>query len=449
MKAYYVSLGCAKNTVDMEAALSLLKINGHEITNDSRSADIYIVNACSFLKSAWEETVQEVDRLARLKSSDLRKKIIVMGCLPPSADKILLESLTAVDHFLHPGRHGELPTLLHGWEKGANPSEPELSSPNGVGLFAGFERRELLTPGHTAYLKISDGCSHLCEFCSIPRIRGAMISRDFKSILREVRFLADSGVREISIIAQDPAAYNFEGVRLPDLVEKIAATGIEWLRILYIHPVSMRIEDFKRILEIPAVCRYMDVPIQHVSDRILERMNRGYDSVHVLRLLNELREFSPDLEIRSEVIVGYPGESEEDFDKLSELVSGAGFAALGIFPFSPEEGTAAALRPDRVDSDIVSARCRELASIQEVSAYNRNSRKIGKIFDVLVDNMAFSPAEGARNIFSARYYGQAYEIDGTVNLAGKNLHAGDFVRALITGADACDLEGRVEGDEIP
>jgi ribosomal protein S12 methylthiotransferase len=448
MNVYFVSLGCPKNTVDMEAALSLLRRAGHVITDDPHGADVLLVNSCSFLESAWAETLEEVDRLTAPERGAARRKLVLMGCLPRHRDGDLKEMLPAVDLFLPPGRHGSLPAVLRSWEDGGPGSTgsaravPETGDP-----FAGFEDRSVLTPPHTAYVKIGEGCGHACDFCAIPAITGPPVWRSPSSILREVGGLVDAGVREITLIAQDPAAYSSAGKRLPDLMEMLPKTGVEWIRVLYVHPSSIRVRELARIFDVPGVCHYLDIPVQHASDRILERMKRGYTKEYLERLLDEVRHRVPDIVLRSEVITGYPGETEDDFEELKEFITNARFASLGIFSFSPEPGTPARDRADAVPPDVKAARFSELLSLHEGLAFGIHSEFVGKTLDVLVDRALDDEEEGGGYRYAGRYYGQAFEADGEVMLRGDDIRIGQFVPARIEDAAAYDLMG--EAGKIP
>lgn len=436
MKLYFVSLGCPKNNVDMEATVSLLSRAGHETVADPESADLLLVNACSFLESAWNETLGELETLAAIKRRGGNKTLVLMGCLPKHRRIDLRKTLPDVDIFLPPGAHGALPGMI-GHRSGSASPVSRAADP-----FAGYEGRILLTPGHTAYVKIAEGCSHTCEFCAIPAIKGPMISRSPDSIRREVEDLVRRGVREISIIAQDPAAYNAGGCRLPDLLDSLAVTGIDWMRLLYIHPASVKMDDLARIFEIPQVCRYLDIPVQHASDRILARMKRGHRIEAVARVLEEIRRIRPDVVFRSEVITGYPGESEDDFELLKEWVESAGIATLGIFVFSPEPGTPAFDREDLVPPEVSAGRHAELVSAHEAFAFGFHSGYIGRILDVLVDRTLEASAPGGDECRSAgRYYGQSLEIDGEVFLRSGDFPPGRFVTARIVDATIHDLVG--------
>ncbi len=399
------------------------------------------MNACSFLASAWDETREEIAGLAGFKTAGEGKKLVLMGCLPIHlGDDGWKRDLPEVDFFIPPGRHGDVARIVRTLS-GRGEEAPSLAPAD---FFSGSEDRELLTPAHTAYLKIAEGCSHQCEFCAIPLIKGPMVGREPRSIVREAAKLAEKGVREITIVAQDPAAYRHGDVGLVDLVQMISRQEIEWIRILYIHPSSMRVDELKRLYEIPSVCRYLDVPVQHASDGVLSRMNRGYDRRYLKRLFSEMKTAFPDLALRTEVIVGYPGETEDDFNILTDFVQEIQFAYLGIFAYSPERGTAAWEREDDVAMDVKRARVAELESVQQAAAFAFNSKLVGRRLTVLVDGpVDEGHGRYADCSFAGRYYGQAPEIDGEVLIRGDGLEPGSFVQVEVMEADAFDLVARV------
>ena len=262
MKTYITTLGCPKNLVDTEASVSLLQGSGCTITDRPQDAELLIVSACSFLDIAWQETVEEVRRLSKLKERDGSKKLILMGCLPKHREENLAESLPWVDHFVPTGAQAGLPDIVEAWRRDVTPA---ATTGNGLDPFAGFETREVLTPPHTAYVKIAEGCSRRCTFCAIPKIRGQMVSRSPMSIVREVENLMERGAKEVSLLAQDITSYYAGGLRFPDLVDEIARTGIDWIRIFYVHPGSLTLKLARRLFEHPAVCRYLEAPIQRVA----------------------------------------------------------------------------------------------------------------------------------------------------------------------------------------
>lgn len=438
MNTHIVSLGCPKNTVDTEASITLLEAAGCAMVDDPGDADLLIVSACSFLDSAWRETVEEIERLAEIKRDDPSKKLVLMGCLPLHRSEDWMADLPFVDHFLPTGGHGLLPALIGAWREGVRTAR----TPPAVGLdrFMGFENRALVTPGHTAYVKIAEGCSRRCSFCAIPKIRGDLECRSVESIVREVENLIGRGVREVSLLSQDITSYVSAGLRFPDLVDAIARTGIEWIRIYYVHPGSLSLDLARRLFAHPSVCRYLEVPVQHASDALLERMGRHYTRADVETVLADIRGEFPDVLIRSEVIVGFPGETDDNFEELKEFVQNMEFSSLGVFCFSPEPNTGAALLGGTIPDSLKRERMAELTDIQRSVGFGLLGRHRGLVRRVLIDRRveaATGPYGGCSH--AGRYYGQALDIDGEVFLSGAGLKIGEFVDARITDSDEFDL----------
>jgi ribosomal protein S12 methylthiotransferase len=443
MKTYIVTLGCPKNTVDTEAAIGFLQNAGCTMVEDPEAADLLIVSACSFLDLAWRETLEEVERLSGIKYAHPGKRLVLMGCLPVHRKDRWRESLPGVDRFLPTGAQELLPSIVESFRSGEPDAAPIDTT--GIDRFAGFERRVRVTPSHIAYVKIAEGCSRTCTFCAIPVIRGEMVSRPVSAIVGEVEGLRREGVREVSLLAQDLTSYRDGRSGCPDLVDAIAGTGIDWIRVFYVHPGSLSAGFARRIFAHPSVCRYLEVPAQHASDTMLRRMGRGHTRAHLERVLGEIRNEFPDAVVRSEVIVGFPGETDKDFDELKSFVASAEFASLGVFVYSREEGTSAATLADRVDPAVASERAAEIMDLQNSISFGLLSRQRGTRHRVLVDRVADAGSgESAAFTHAGRYYGQAYEIDGEVYLKGRGLEEGKFVDALITDADAFDLEGEVD-----
>lgn len=440
MKAHLVTLGCPKNLVDSEATLSVLRRSGCEITNDPARADVLLVSACSFLDSSWRETVEETERLARYKRGG-GKKLVLMGCLPKHRGEDLEASLPWVDHFLPTGAHARLPEMVAAW-RGDGVLVRTLERGD-VDRFADFETRELLTPPHTAYVKVAEGCNRKCTFCAIPTIRGRQVSRTADSIVREVDTLVGRGVREVTLLAQDIVSYRDGASHFSHLVDRIAQTGVEWIRIFYVHPAGLGVEHIAPLFAHPSVCRYLEMPIQHSSSRLLERMRRSYDRGHVERLLHDIRASFPDVVIRSEAIVGFPGETDGEFEDLKAFVRDFAFDSLGVFPYSPEPGTDAAGFADAVDADLTRERATELSAVQEAASFDARARFKDRVLRVLVDREA-DAGEGAFGdcARAGRFYGQALDIDGEVYLSGA-ANVGEFVDALVVETDVFDLRAEV------
>jgi ribosomal protein S12 methylthiotransferase len=441
MKVYVVTMGCPKNLVDSEAAVTVLKRAGCDLTADPAEAGLLMVGACSFLESSWRETVDEVRRLAGHKREGNR--LVLMGCLPRHRNEDLGETLPWVDHFLPTGAHGLLPGLLRSWEKKRN-GEPRMLDGSRVDRFMGFEDRELLTPPHTAYVKIAEGCDRRCSFCAIPAIRGRQIVRPVRSVVAEVARMVERGVREVTLLAQDVASYRDNGRDFLDLVDGIVETGIQWIRVLYVHPAGLRIEHVERMFAHPSVVRYVELPIQHVSTRLLKRMRRSHGRAHLESLLAGIRSKFADAVIRSEVIVGFPGETDDDFEELKEFVEEFEFESLGVFPYSREPGTEAASYDDAVPAPIIRHRVEELVSAQEAVSFGVCSRRVGDVYAVLVDReIGADERVFAGCGFAGRFYGQAPEVDGEVYLQADGLRVGDFVDARITETGVFDLKGEL------
>ena len=448
MKTFIVTMGCPKNTVDTEAAIGFLRDAGCTMVADPEEADLLIVNACSFLDSAWRETVEEVEHLSDLKRAYPGKKLVLMGCLPLHRKEGWRESLPDVDRFLPTGAHSFLPSIVDSLRRGERGTAADGAVP--VDRFAGFANRVRTTPGHLAYVKIAEGCSRACTFCAIPRIRGDMVSRPIEAIVREIAALKRDGVREVSLLAQDITSYRDGRRRFPDLVDAIAGTGIDWIRVFYVHAGSLSVEFVRRIFEHPSVCRYLEVPVQHASDRMLRRMGRQHTRAHLERVLGGIREEFPETVVRSEVIVGFPGETGGDFEELKSFIERAAFASLGVFVFSPEEGTEAAGFDPAVDPAVAAERSAEIADLQTSIAFGLLSAERGKRHRVLVDR-GLEGDSGARAGFThaGRYYGQAFEIDGEVYIRGRGVEEGAFADVRITDADAFDLEAETVDPQSP
>lgn len=438
MKAYIVTLGCPKNLVDSEATASVLRRSGCDVTGDPADADVLLVGACSFLDSSWRETVEETRRLSRYKRGSRRKRLVLMGCLPKYRSENLEMELPWVDHFLPTGAHTRLREMLASWE-----NDVPLARTLVLGdadRFAEFETRDLLTASHTAYVKVAEGCNRKCTFCAIPLIRGRQVSRPADSIVREVDHLVTKGVREVTLLAQDIVSYRDGTTRFPDLVNRIAATGVDWVRIFYVHPAGLELRHIEPLFEHSAVCRYLEMPVQHASTRILERMQRSYDRPHVEALLTAVRATFPDIVIRSEVIVGFPGETDAEIEELKHFLGEFAFDSLGVFPYSPEPGTRAPELDGQLHPELIRERASEITELQEALSFAARSRFQGATLRVLIDRELDVNESGAGH--AGRFYGQAPDIDGEVFVTG-SARPGEFADVRITECDVFDLGGQV------
>lgn len=443
MKAYIVTLGCPKNLVDSEATASVLRRSGCDVTGDPAAADVLLVGACSFLDSSWRETVEETKRLSRFKRGSRRKRLVLMGCLPRHRAENIEAELPWVDHFLPTGAHARLPEMLAAWR-----DETPMARTIALGdadRFADFEVRELLTASHTAYVKVAEGCNRKCTFCAIPLIRGRQVSRAADSIVREVDGLVARGVHEVTLLAQDIVTYRDGATRFSDLVERIARTGVEWVRIFYVHPAGLDLRHIEPLFAHPSVCRYLEMPVQHSSTRVLDRMQRSYDREHVEGLIRSIRAAYPDVVIRSEVIVGFPGETEAEFEDLKRFLGDFAFDSLGVFPYSPEPGTQAPSLDGQLHPELIRERASEVTELQEALSFAARSRFAGETLRVLVDRPLEPGESGAfapHARCAGRFYGQAPDIDGEVFVTG-DARVGEFAAVRVTETDVFDLCGEV------
>jgi ribosomal protein S12 methylthiotransferase len=463
VRAYISTMGCPKNLVDSEAAAAVLQQAGCEIAGDPDGADLLVVGACSFLASSWQETVEEVERLAAVKRASRGvaggcgpwaespgRRLVLMGCLPIHRDEDLERTLPDVDAFVPTGAHEKLAGLVESWRvdavgRGGPGSLEEGRRVDGSGSdrFAAFENRVLFTPAHTAYVKIAEGCNRRCSFCAIPAIRGRQVARPISSVVREVEQLVDRGVREVTLLSQDIVSYRDGGRPFVELVGEVVKTGVDWVRVFYLHPAGLTIDHIRRIFDHSSVVRYLELPVQHASNRILERMRRSHDRAWVERLVGDIRGEYPETVIRSEVIVGFPGESEQDFEELLAFTREMEFDSLGIFPYSREPGTEAAALSAALPEPRIRQRVEELTRVQEAVSFGVLSRRVGKTYTVLVDRRCDPAVDGTGREYAGRYYGQALDIDGEVFIGSNDLDVGEFVRVRITGSGTFDLDGEL------
>lgn len=441
-RAYISTLGCAKNLVDSEAAAGVLGRAGCELTDAPAEADVLLVGACSFLESSWSDTVEEVERLSRFKDGT-DKRLVLMGCLPVHHGVDLERVMPQVDHFVPTGAHERLEQLARSWRGdpgGLEGGATRTVESRGTDRFAGFGERPLLTPPHTAYVKVAEGCNRRCSFCAIPSIRGRQSTRTVPEVVREVGGLVARGVREVTLLSQDLVSYRDGAAGLTDLVREVAGTGVDWLRLFYLHPAGLSFDRVRRLFEHRSVVRYIEMPIQHVSDGLLKQMRRSHDRAHLEGLIAAIRSEFPETVIRSEVIVGFPGETDAQFEELLDFVKEIRFDSLGIFNYSPERGTEASAFPGAVPEAVARERVEVLTSAQEAVSFGLQAARVGRSLDVLVDRRCEMDEHPERGVVG-RFYGQAPEIDGEVFVASDAADVGQFMRVRITDSDVFDLKG--------
>ena len=442
-KIHLVSLGCPKARVDSELMAGLLRGEGAELTEDAESADAIVVNTCAFLESATQESIDTILELAELKSDSCRK-LVVAGCLAQRYGEQLATEMPEVDVFLGTN---ELPRIVEAVMSDL-PQRVYLSE--GSHLYKVGAPRVPMTLGGSTYLKIAEGCSRSCSFCIIPQIRGPQVSRSIADLTQEAQTLADTGMSELILIAQDLTSYGSDlGIRdglerlLPRLNE---IDELRWIRLQYCYPWNFTDRLIEIIQDCERVLPYVDMPLQHISDRILKSMRRNVRRGQQREIIGKLRDIEG-MVLRSTFITGYPGETDAEFQELRDWLEEVEFDHLGVFTFSPEDGTIAAELPDQVPEAVKEERRDELMALQQENATRRNKARIGTKIEVLVDG----PSTEHELVLEGRHYGQAPEIDGCVFLSFKDdaptAAPGDFVRVEITEASPYDLVGLVSSDD--
>ncbi len=431
---HFISLGCPKNLVDSEVMLGFLAQAGFTFTEDTHQAEIIIINTCAFIEDAKKEAIDTILEMAEFKKHGQCKMLIVTGCLSQRYAQDLLKSMPEVDLFIGAADFPKLVDLIHKFEKQTAIVDKPLY------LYDHSTPRIRTTPDHLAYIKIAEGCFHPCSFCVIPQLRGKYRSRDLHSIVVEAEKMLENGVKELNLIGQDTTAYGRdlnECTNLALLLEELAALEQEkWIRIFYTYPHNFPDQLITVIKSFPEVCDYLDIPIQHISNRVLKDMQRQGSKDEIRRLIDKLRSNIPDISLRTSLITGFPGETDEEFEELLDFVSEAKFSHLGVFPYSREEGTTAANLPKQVPIEIAKDRCNEIMKLQHEIAFDNNRSFLGNATQVLIDG------KNENGDLVGRHQGQAPEIDGQVIVQG-NAKPGDFVLVKITEFDAYDLHGNI------
>ena len=423
---HLISLGCAKNLVDSEILLGGLKNTQYDVTESPDDADTIIINTCGFLDIAREESVDTILQAAELKKKGTIEQLVVMGCLSERYHNDLKKEIPEVDRFFGTNDHRQIASFVTGKDYGKD--DP---------LFF----RSILTPSHFAYLKIAEGCDNGCSFCSIPIMRGLQKSRTIPELISETGRLLDNGTKEIMIIAQDTTSYGWDldkKVYLSDLISEMDKidNGPEWIRIHYAHPAHLNQRIIDSMAKSDRVCNYIDMPIQHASDNLLRSMRRGLNQEGIRRKIDDLRKAIPDISIRTTIIVGYPGEEEEDFLELTDFVSEIKFDHLGIFTYSEEEGTLAADLKDNIPRELKDERKSIIMDLQNNIDFERNSYMVGQSYDVIVD-------EVSNNIAVGRTQYDAPEIDKIVRI-NDFVEKGDIYQVEIDDFNEYELIGSLK-----
>jgi len=444
---HFFNLGCPKNLVDAERVAARLEEVGWCPAPSPEEAALLVVTTCAFIASAMEESVEEILRVGAAKREG--QILAVLGCLVSREAASLRELLPEVDVFCDVSEMTLLPQRLAavgmaGARDAAAPAHVMDSRAAGCST-AG---RRLFTPPHLAYLKIADGCANRCSYCMIPAIRGDLVSRLKDEILAEAAWLAAAGVRELTVVAQDTSAWGFDRARgetLYDLLEALAARArFDWIRLMYLHPAHVNVERLIALIKGGAMCPYLDVPIQHVSNAILERMGRSYSKRDLETLFERLRSSIDDLVLRTTVMTGFPGETAAQFRELADFLQEISFDHVGVFVYSPEAGTMAATLKKKIPKGVALARRDELLDIQMDISQERLGARLGSELRILVDGALDADDRPRRDIaWAGRFYGQAYDVDGITFLKGNAAAPGTFVRARIIEAEAYDLIAEV------
>ena len=418
-----ISLGCAKNLVDSEILLGGLHKSDIAVTDNPENADTIIINTCGFLDIAREESIDTILQAAELKKTGRPSELVVMGCLSERYPEELTSEVPDIDQIFGSNDHRQIISFLTG--KDFSKDDP---------LFF----RSLMTPNHYAYIKIAEGCDNGCSFCSIPIMRGLQKSRTIPAIMDEAIRLAENGTKELLVIAQDSTSYGWDldqKVYLSDLLKNLnRVDGIEWIRVHYAHPAHLSQRIIDSIADSDKVCNYLDMPVQHASDIILKSMKRGLNQQGIRDRINRLRDASPGIAIRTTLIVGYPGETEEDFTELFNFVKDIRFDRLGVFTYSEEEGTSAAHLDDNIPQEVKNDRKNQIIELQHDISLARNESFIGKNIRVLVD-------QTENNIGVGRTEYDSPEIDNIVQIEGK-VSRGQFVNIIVNDANEYELIGK-------
>ena len=435
-KVGMVSLGCDKNRVDSELILGTIN-KFYEITNNPKDADIIIVNTCGFIEEAKQESIDTILEMASYKKDFNCKMLIATGCLTQRYGDELLDLIPEIDILMGVNDYLKLHKLILDFIK----NQKRISSNSYTDIEINEGERLLTTKTHTAYVRIAEGCNNFCTYCIIPKIRGKFRSRREENILKEVKSLANQGVKEIILIAQDLTSYGIDiygEKKLHELVNKISnINGISWVRLLYCYPEEITDELIAEIKNNDKVVKYIDLPIQHISSRILKLMGRRTSKEAIIEKINKLRDAVPNIAIRTSLIVGFPGETEEDFNELTSFLSHYKLDNVGVFCYSQEEGTPAAIMENQIDEEIKVERQKKLMSIQRHVVNNENKLKIGSIYDTIIDG-------NNDEFFIGRSYGMAPEIDGLVYIRKTcTLKPGDIIKVRITDIIEYDLIGDV------
>ena len=439
MNLLFISLGCDKNLVDTEKMLGILGKEGYSFVDDENEADIVVVNTCCFIGDAKEESINTILQMAELKKSGRLKALIVTGCLAQRYKQEIIDEIPEVDAILGTTSYEAVGAAIREVMDGET---PEIFESIDAPVSTATERL-ITTGGHYAFLKIAEGCDKRCTYCIIPYLRGKYRSVPMEQLVREAEELAEKGVKELILVAQETTLYGkdlYGEKKLPELLRRLAAvSGIQWIRLQYCYPEEITDELIETIKTEEKVCNYLDIPIQHASDAVLKRMGRRTNNKEIRDLVAKLRREIPDIALRTTLISGFPGETEEDQEEVMRFVDEMEFERLGVFAYSQEEDTPAAEFPDQVPQELKEERRDEIMELQQEISYEKSQSMIGKVLEVMIEGKVAD-----ENAYVGRTYMDAPGVDGLIFInTDLDLMSGDFVRAKVTGALEYDLIGEI------
>ncbi len=442
MKLFFVSLGCDKNLVDSEKMLALLASRGIEITADPSEAEAIVVNTCGFIQDAKEESIETILEMAQYKETGRCRALVVAGCLAQRYFEEMSEEIPEVDAVVGTAAYDR---IVEAVTEALDGKKPRILEPLDR-LPAGITGRVASSGGYVSYLKISEGCDKRCTYCIIPYLRGSYRSVPMEELLEEAGLLAENGTKELILVAQETTVYGVDlygEKKLPELLKKLCRIeGIQWIRILYSYPEEITEELLAVMAEEPKICHYLDLPIQHCNDEVLRRMGRKTTKEQILGTIERIREYMPDAALRTTLISGFPGETKEQHEECVAFVEKAGFDRLGVFPYSPEEGTPAASFENPIDDEVKRAWADELMEASEQVVFRQNEKWIGQEMDVIVDG--YLPED---EVYVGRTYRDAPDVDGCVFFRSDGeIVSGTVLTVRITEAAGYDLIGEVKGD---
>lgn len=439
MKILFISLGCDKNLVDTEVMLGLLASRGYEMTDDETQADIIVINTCCFIHDAKEESIQNILEMAEYKKTGQAKALIVTGCLAERYRQEIIDEIPEVDEVLGTTAYDQIldavDAALAGRHSVVISDLDALPMPE--------TKRLVTTGGHFAYLKIAEGCDKHCTYCIIPKIRGNFRSVPMERLVKEAEELAEQGVKELILVAQETTLYGkdlYGEKSLHRLIKELCKiSGIRWIRILYCYPEEITDELIQVIKEEPKVCHYLDLPIQHANDAVLKRMGRRTSKEELVNIIGKLRREIPDICLRTTLITGFPGETQAQHEELMDFVDEMEFDRLGVFTYSPEEDTPAAVMPDQIDEEVKKERQAELMELQQDIVFENAQNMTGREVLVMIEGKVAD-----ENAYVGRTYRDAPNVDGLIFInTDEELISGDFARVKVTGASEYDLIGEL------